>query len=492
LQKPLIHTLRPRQEAQAPLGRTWRKGAALLLGAALSTGALLVYGDGWLGYDASYALLWGSEAVDGRIPDFRAPTAPTPHPLANAVGALADPLGGAADDVLAGLVVISLVLLAMAGFALGEALFSSAIGVLFAAILITRPTFVGEALQALVDIPFLALVLGAAAIGVRHPDRAAPVLGLLTLAGLLRPEAWPLALGYAAYAAWRADGRRRVALAAAGLAAPLTWAVTDLIVTGDPLWSLHGTRDLAERLERPRGLDDALPAVPQYMEETLGGAVIWVGLAGALVALWIHYERSRLPVALTGLGLLGFLVLSVAGLPLLIRYLAVPSAMVALFAAVAILGWTLPETTPAARRVWIPLSAALALVLVASAPGTADELGDVVDFADRRDAIAGDLDRLVRSDRARLVLRDCRPIGVQDTRALPVVARALEVPTDELLIQGLEPRGAVVIPRTDEVARDFSFHPTPPAPATPPRRSRLAAASESWAVYSRCGRFAPR
>ena len=103
------------------------------------------------------------------------------------------------------------------------------------------------------DLPALALIVWAAAVELDRPRRApALVLGLLALAGLLRPEAWLLSL---AYLAWlRRFEPRLVALA---LAAPVLWALTDLLVTGDPLWSVAHTRDGTEILDRETGLGAA-------------------------------------------------------------------------------------------------------------------------------------------------------------------------------------------------------------------------------------------
>ena len=43
-------------------------------------------------------------------------------------------------------------------------------------------------------------------------------------------------------------------LLALAAAAPLLWCLVDLWVTGDPLFSLHATSDLADELNRNRGL----------------------------------------------------------------------------------------------------------------------------------------------------------------------------------------------------------------------------------------------
>ena len=85
---------------------------------------------------------------------------------------------------------------------------------------------------------------------------------LLALAGLLRPEAWLLGLAWLAYAGRGQPRAQVLRWAALSLAAPLIWALWDLAVTGDPLWSLHGTRELAEQLERPRDVGTAVQRPP--------------------------------------------------------------------------------------------------------------------------------------------------------------------------------------------------------------------------------------
>ena len=101
---------------------------------------------------------------------------------------------------------------------------------------------------------------GGRARAAEHRPAGAPVLALLALAGLLRPEAWAFSALYWLYlmgsagapAAREARAERpqrargelvRLALLAA--AAPLVWVLSDLLVTGDPLWSLTNTRHTA-------------------------------------------------------------------------------------------------------------------------------------------------------------------------------------------------------------------------------------------------------
>jgi hypothetical protein len=95
------------------------------------------------------------------------------------------------------------------------------------------------AVRGYLDVPFLALVLWAAVLVQARPDRVRPPLGLLALAGLLRPEAW--VLGGLLWL-WR---DRTVAGAALVALAPVVWSLVDLVVTGDPLRSLTGTSELA-------------------------------------------------------------------------------------------------------------------------------------------------------------------------------------------------------------------------------------------------------
>ena len=66
-----------------------------------------------------------------------------------------------------------------------------------------------------------------------------------------------------------AAGRSRGSSALA-LAAPVLWALTDLLVTGDPLWSLAHTRDGTELLDRETGLGAALELLPRHVNFLAG------------------------------------------------------------------------------------------------------------------------------------------------------------------------------------------------------------------------------
>ena len=341
----------------------------------IAVGLRLAYGPGHLGYDAIWALEWGREALSGSLPDYTAPLAPTPHPLANAFSLVLAPLGrtGAMTAVMA-LSWLSLAALAVLGLLLGRRLYSVWVGAAFAVILLTRHLLIRETHQAVVDIPFLALVVGALLLEVERPRRRLAVPVLLCAAGLLRPEGWLLGFAWVAYAAPgrpRTEVLRWIAVAAA---APLLWALSDLVITGDPLYSLHGTQLLAERLERPRAFGTALSAAPSYLRDALGDPLLWLGLPGAAAGLLGLYERTLLPAALGALGIIGFLALGVADLPLLVRYLLVPAVILALFCGLLLCGWTVVPRTDRAWRGWVAGAIVYLVVLAAFVPRQARAL----------------------------------------------------------------------------------------------------------------------
>ena len=82
---------------------------------------------------------------------------------------------------------LSLAALALVRVPARRRLFSRWVGAAFAAILVTRGLLVRETQQAIVDVPFLALVLAALVEEARRPREGLRVPLLLCLAGLLRP-----------------------------------------------------------------------------------------------------------------------------------------------------------------------------------------------------------------------------------------------------------------------------------------------------------------
>src|SRR5204862_611117 len=120
-------------------------------------------------------------------------------------------------------------------YALGRALFGVVPSLLGALFVGSSFAFLLYAVLAFVDVPFLALVVWAAALEAARPRRGLLPMTLLAAAGLLRPEAWVLAGAYWLWCFAGRSPRERGGLLALVVAAPLGWALVDLAVTGDPL-----------------------------------------------------------------------------------------------------------------------------------------------------------------------------------------------------------------------------------------------------------------
>ncbi|HEV2998338.1 MAG TPA: hypothetical protein VGX16_04465 [Solirubrobacteraceae bacterium] len=361
--------------------RPWgRLSGRLLGGGALVLGALLLRllaGVGFANYDTLYALLWGQQLSRGETPLYGVPVAPTPHPLLEALGLLLSPLGPAAAEG----VTVALGFLALAGcgwviYRLGAAWFGRAAGALAALILLTRMPILAYGVRAYADIPYLLLLLSALLVETRRPRAGAPVLALLALAGLLRPEAWAFSGIYWLYLAAPAlrgsrgleeepgagvapgeppDRARLARLALLAASAPLLWMLGDLLVTGNPLWSLTNTRSTAQTLDRVRGIGKVPEYIPRRIGEILRPPVlVGAALGGVLSLLWLPARSSVRTGALAGaLAVLVFAAFATVGLPIDTRYAFPVAAILALFCAAGVLGWVGLEKGDPRRRLWM-------------------------------------------------------------------------------------------------------------------------------------------
>ncbi|MEA2319668.1 MAG: hypothetical protein QOD44_3857 [Solirubrobacteraceae bacterium] len=454
----------------------------------LAVGLRLVYGPGHLGYDAVWALEWGREAVGGALPGFESPAAPTPHPLANAVSLVLAPFGGAGMAAVMALSWLSFSALGVLAFLLGRRLYSAWVGAAFAVVVLTRHLLVGETQQALVDVPFLALVVGALLVEAGRPRERTLVPVLLCAGGLLRPEGWLLGLAWLAYAGRGQPRAQLVRWAALVAAAPVLWALSDLVVTGDPLYSLHGTQDLAAQLERPREVGTAFSALPSYLRDALGDPIMWLGLGGAAAGLLGLYERTLLPAALAAAGLVGFLVLGLADLPLLVRYLLVPAVMLCLFSGLLAFGWTVVPRGDRGWRAWVAAGVVCLAVAAAYAPRQARTLRDARAAAVATAAVQDDLRRIADTRAFRSAAARCPTLWVPDARPRPLLAFWLERSPASIRVAGRPAGGLAVVYATPEAARRFALTaPLPPAGSDAlPAGGRLVARNASWLVAADC------
>jgi hypothetical protein len=437
-------------------------------------------------YDLAYALGWGRDLLHGDVPDFEAPGASTPHPLTIAFGMIVSPLGADGSLIAARVAILAaLTAIVLGAFLLGRACFGTPAGVVAAVAVASSPAFIGFALTGAADAPFLALVLVAAALEAERPRRGRPVLLLLAVAGLLRPEAWLLAAAYWIYLAPRASGRQRLLLAVPVALAPALWALMDLLITGDPLWSLSSTREGAVRAGRLTGLGNVPSFVVDGLQEILRKPEAAGGAAGlAIVAL--RPTRARLiPPVLVALALAGVVALGLAELPLRERYLYVIPAALIVLAGYAATGW-LKEPKGRRRRVWIGGAVVLLALALQTAPSQVDQLRFHADITASRHAAYQTLLDLTQDEGRRL--RAC-PVFVAGFSITPLLALYLEAePRDvEPLGTGPPARGAVVIPASGDVAERFEL----PAGDQRDRRTRppanmpLVASNEGWNLYAR-------
>ena len=361
--------------------RNWLTPAAWV--AAVGAALLLIFPLGFPNYDTIYALVWGRELAHGQSPDYGAALPPTPHPLADLLGLVTTPFGDGAITATMVVAYVSLGLIAYLVYRLGSIWFDRWIGAVAAAIVLTRAPFLSNGLRAYVDLPYIALCLGALTIEAKRPRAGWPVLALLVPAGLLRPEAWLFAGVYWLWLTFDVDSRgvrwrgernnRELAwLALLALGGPILWVGFDAITTGDPMYSLTGTQKTVETLERRTGPVDLV----LYGPRALGEVLQWPGMVGAAGGLVLGFlylrRRSSLGIVACLLALGAFALLGCAGLAIIARYTMLAAAVLAIFAAVALLGWRLLEPGDPHRRWWQGFAAVVALMFVLWAPNQWD------------------------------------------------------------------------------------------------------------------------
>jgi hypothetical protein len=470
----------------------WARRALPNALAAAAIGLLIFawFGHAFLNYDSFYALVWGNDLVHGRAPQYDIPIAPTPHPLATAVGMLASLFGDSGEDVMLAVVVFSMGWLGVGLYRLGRESFGWAVGVLAAAIFLTRVPPLNFGIRGYVDLPAIALIVWAAVLEARRPRRGWPVFVLLGLAGLLRPEAW---LYIAAYWLWlfpACDWPARIRYGLLAVAAPAIWLVSDLLVTGDALWSLHGTHDLAGQLKRPTGIENVPRLMPRRLGEIVRLPELVASVLGFAAALVVFRRRALVPAAVLVLNGIAYAILGVAGLSLLGRYLFLAGAMLSLFAAVAVAGWSGLPRDHALRRPWLAGGIVVLAAILLFSPMQVDRLDSLRDDISDRDRVQADLHDLAESRPAAAALNRCGTLFVPNHRPVPELAYWTgRRPTDIVSAQSRRPtpNGLFVAPATPAVAKLSILDPRDlSAPATRPGGYRELARNRSWVLYGGC------
>jgi hypothetical protein len=387
----------------------------------------LVY-DRFLNYDARYALVWGRDLVRGLKPDYTADFAPTPHPLETVVSILATPFETGADTLLVWLMLLCFGGVVWLTYRLGAELFSPWVGAVAALAVLTRPVLERDALLGYQDTAFAVLILGAVLLEARVRRRGAPVLALLVVAGLMRPEAWVLGGLYVLWMWPAIDNRRRALLCALAAVAPLLWAGLDWYVTGDPLHSLHGTANLAEAVDRRRSPLQAPYWTLQYFGYALREPLV-VGFPIGLYFAWRHRMRGALlPLAAVAAMIAVFMIGPVFGLPLIGRYVRTSSVLLTLFYGLAVCGWMLLEPGRE-RRIWMYVGGFAAALSIAFIPWHLGMLNDTRKNLSARAQVYSDLRAAGRAPAVREAVERCGSrMSAADHRPIPHLRWWLDTP----------------------------------------------------------------
>jgi hypothetical protein len=466
----------------------------------------LATGVAFANYDTLYALAWGGQLTQGETPAYGVPIAPTPHPLLELLGVLLRPFSPHVEIEL----VVALGFLALAAcgwliFRLGQLWFGAAAGVVAALVFLTRIPVLDYGVRAYLDIPYLALVLGALLLELRRPRAGAPVLALLALAGLLRPEAWVFSGLYWLYlidllpARLRArlptrpagsgpprTRRELVYLTLLAASAPLIWVLSDLAVTGQPLWSLTNTRHTASTLERKTGIAN----VPEWVPRRIGEVVAPAGLAGGaiggvLALLWLR--RRALVAAAVGVAAVVILAaFATVGLPIDERYAFLAGAILCIFCGAGAFGWRALARSDRRRTPWIAIGALILVGLLVSAPSQIRTAHHELQKLARQERIEGSLETLVASGAVNL---RCGYVGVPNHAPIPLLALYLR--TSPANIRSAEvghiESGVYLDPASKWVEENYILDSHDPhEPVSIPPGFSESSANHFWIVFQRC------
>lgn len=457
----------------------------------------------WPGSDSLYALVWARDLFNGVRPAFDDYRTPTQHPLLIGVGALLLPLGDAAPRALVVLSITGLIALAAAVWRLGRIVGGLLGALVAAALLLTRFDIPWMAALGFVDVPYCALVTWALVLEVQRPRRGGAVWMLLGLAGLLRPEAWLLS---GLYAVWvlRGDHRRYREAVLGVTAAPLIWMSTDLLVTGNALFSAHHVHAIAAELGRGRPSSRLPELMLKHLEEILKPPVLLAGAAGIAIAIALGQgiragDDPRVARALAACGaLIGAtcanwtVIASNGGLAIIYRYLLTAAVGLIVMCAFAVSGWSLLEASRL-RTSWAAIAAAIIVPATIWSAAHLDPAA-IRPQLEQRAASHAQL-RALLAEPAFTAARGCGPISVPNHKLIPYIRWSLRLPAGAVVARSLEPTRppttgiAIVIDRRAERRKELDVREGPNDPPdiqVPPPGFRPIAHNATFAAWARC------
>ncbi|HEX6742808.1 MAG TPA: hypothetical protein VF087_01305 [Solirubrobacteraceae bacterium] len=326
------------------------------VGVSLLAGAASLALPATLGYDAWAWTVWGRQLAHL---DLATTAGPSFKPLPVLALAPLSVLGAATPVVWMGLMRAAAVLSLLLAYRLGARLAGPLAGAVAALSLALSADLYRTALLGSAEPVLIALTLGAAD---RHlAGRRDWALVLVSLAGLIRPEAWVLLGAYGIFVWQREPGLRPLA-AAAVILPPVLWLGMDWIGSGDPL---HASSTATSATEGSAA-NAKVPAV-EVVRRAADAIIVPTLILAAVGVAFAARRRDRPVLSLAGLALGWIAVVAImaeVGFTGTRRYLAAPAAALCVVAGV---GFVRLLEAVRERRARIALGVAVALAALAPA-----------------------------------------------------------------------------------------------------------------------------
>lgn len=455
-------------------------------------------------YDTYYALIWGSELAGGEWPDYSVFKTPTPHPLFNFYTAVVSLTGGAAIQILLIASLAMYVGLLIGVYRMVQLKIGTLVAFFSVLVLLTRTDLMAFGLRSMLDIPFLLMIVWAVVLELKQPRRAVAPLVLLTMAGLLRPEAWLLA---GMYWLWLALGAvkpsldlpgeapniaKLVGLAGLVISAPVIWLGFDWIVTGDPMYSVSSTREVAGELNRQKSLPEAIWLLPRLVggSEQIVNAV--AGTLGIGFAIYALRARMLMLTALAAVGVGTYLMIAIAGLSVISRYLVIPSIVMCIGVAFSLVGWV--QLKDGARKFGVGLAVFTLLLMAYRAPSYLHQARELNTSTNQVSVKYSRIYKILEKSAIRAQIQQCLPIVAFTHETVPVIRYMLDLPKEQvptttsldaaptegtllILTSSLDPLQLTVVDRT--LRKPWTGIPQP--------GFEFIGENRAWMVYTSCG-----
>jgi hypothetical protein len=176
---------------------------------------------------------------------------------------------------------------------------------------------------------------------------------------------------------------------------------------------------------------------------------------------------------------------------LLGRYLFLAGAMLALFAGLAVFGWSaLDRAAEPLRTRWLVGGLVVLAAILVFTPQQVNRLRALRTDIANRDRVQADMHSLVKTETAERALDRCGRLFVPNHRPVPMLAYWTgRQPADIVSAQLQRPtvNGLFIAPASPTVAKLSILDPRDlSAPATRPPGYRLVVRNRSWILYAGC------